>query len=335
MTESGTTNKKPTIFWPKSEWTLNSQSVLSLSTSLYPFFESIVEKEKLGKAALQQFNDLYLPLTHWIATKHNTAPIILGINGAQGSGKSTLCKIISVLLTHGFNKSVLQLSIDDLYLSKKKRQQLGLDIHPLLKTRGVPGTHDVALGISILSSLREKKQLNAAIKIPCFDKAQDDVLAEKSWRKVNKNVDIILFEGWCVGATAQTKNQLNHATNELEEKEDKQGVWRNYVNDQLGSSYKALFEFFDYQIMLKVPDMASVFEWRSLQEKKLALSCKQKNLTQKCNIMSAKELEHFIMHFERITKASLQDMPAIADVVLALNKKHQVCDIKFNNKKQP
>ncbi len=322
-----TADKSENTSWPETEWNIHSKSVTKLSSLLRPFFEAVVEKQTLDKEILQQFNTLYLPLANWVAQKHNNIPVIVGVNGAQGSGKTTLCNILDLLLTHGFDKSVVQLSLDDLYLSKIKRNQLAIDIHPLFKTRGVPGTHDVELGISILSKLKQNKQLDESVMMPVFDKAKDDVLDVKSGCKLDANIDIILFEGWCVGAEAQNESSLYPAINELEEIEDPQAIWRKYINQQLLGRYRALFELIDYQIMLKVPDMASVFEWRSLQEKKLALSC---NDNSSSNIMSEKELRRFIMYFERITRESLGEMPATADIVLELNKEHLVSDVKIN-----
>lgn len=318
--------------WPKSEWKVDKQTATKLAQILRPIFKAEIEKEHLGGEILPLLDSLYFPLAAWVANKHINSPIIIGINGAQGSGKSTLCKILSSLISTGFGKSVLQLSIDDLYLSRKKRYQLARDIHPLLETRGVPGTHDVERGIRILSRLKQKTPLDKTDKIPVFDKATDDQLAEKQWREITRSVDIILFEGWCVGAKAQDNSRLKKAVNQLEEQQDADGIWRDYINSQLAGPYKELFDLIDYQIMLKVPDMASVLEWRGLQEKKLALSC-DRNALSRTKIMSEKELLRFIMHFERITAETLQTMPATADIVLQLNKDHQVCDVKFNPKR--
>jgi D-glycerate 3-kinase len=265
-------------------------------------------------------------LTAWLANKHSDIPIVVGINGAQGSGKSTLSKILKSLLTHGFGKSVVHLSIDDLYLSQQRRQKLANEIHPLLEVRGVPGTHDVELGKKILSALVNKKS-KFPVVIPVFDKAQDDLLPKSEWLAVDASPDIILFEGWCVGSRAQKQSELKRDVNELEKSKDREGIWRNYVNDQLAGPYQDLFGFIDYQLMLKVPDMESVFEWRALQEKRLEEHCTQENILN-ANVMSESEIAQFIMHYERITRASLEEMPDRADILLELNKQHQVCNIK-------
>lgn len=322
-----TTNEKdPRYLWPRESRVSDDAALAELRLRLQPVFESIVKDERLGDEILPKFNSLYLPFADWLASQHTKQPIVIGINGAQGSGKSTLSHILQKLLSHGFNKSVVQLSIDDLYLSRHRREQLAKDVHPLFITRGVPGTHDVEQGKQILSSLLNFKH-GQSIKLPVFDKANDDLLPEQEWNTVDEPVDIILFEGWCVGAKAQAQHQLELAINELEEKEDPEAIWRNYINQQLKNEYQSLFDFIDYQVMLKIPDMESVFEWRSLQEQKLALSCNE-NKKLKTQVMSNKELTRFIMHFERLTQSTLEEMPHRADVVLYLNKQHQVSDVE-------
>ena len=159
-----------------------------------------------------------MPLAKWIESKQGAGPVIIGINGAQGSGKSTLSKLLVIVLEKIFNKSVLHLSIDDLYRSRDKRLERASTIHQLLKVRGVPGTHNTDLGIEILKSIKTSSDYE--IKLAVFDKAIDDLLPENHWHLIQKNIDIVLFEGWCVAAEPQTKLQLCAPVNLLEEKED-------------------------------------------------------------------------------------------------------------------
>lgn len=301
---------------------LDAAQLSDLSKKLLPVFNELIAQEKLDERIRAQLNSLYLPFVAWLAQKHSGTPIIVGINGAQGAGKSTLSKILTALLTHGFNKSVVHLSIDDLYFSRQRREELAQTVHPLFKTRGVPGTHDVELGKTILSALMRGDSA-LPIKIPVFDKAQDDLLPESEWLTVDEPVDIILFEGWCVGARAPNQQALNHSVNDLEQSEDEHAVWRKYVNAQLEGPYQELFGLIDCLVMLKVPDMESVFEWRNLQEEKLRADCKNENASTS-KLMSEAEVKRFIMHFERITRESLKEMPDRADVLLTLNKHHQI-----------
>ena len=276
---------------------IDKQALFGLSKKLETVFKETTRREKLGENIVSQFESIYLPLAAWAAEKHSDHPIVVGINGAQGSGKSTLSKILKTLLMHGFDKSVVILSIDDLYLSKERRNELARGVHNLLAVRGVPGTHDVELGIRLLIAL-VNNQLDEKILMPVFDKAKDDLLPKAEWEIVSHPVDIILFE-----------------------------KWRTYVNQQLKGSYQELFKFIDHLIMLEVPDMASVYEWRKLQEKKLRENCKENGIDTP-NVMTETEIERFIMHYERITRHNLNEMPERADVLLKLDKDHQIKEVR-------
>lgn len=312
--------------WPNKEKLLSEQQFSELVENLTPYVAGVLAQEKIYAGLLSQLENTYLPLAAWVAQKHTDKPVVIGLNGAQGSGKSTLNKILQVLLSRGFGKSVITISIDDLYLSREDRKVLATKIHPLLQVRGVPGTHNVTLGKRLISSLKENDS-DFPLFIPVFDKAQDDLLEKSEWIKVTEQADIILFEGWCVGARPQAVSELEHVINELEQHEDAQGTWRHYVNEQLAGPYQELFSLIDYLVMLKVPDMQSVFEWRCLQEEKLKESWGERNVN-KTKIMSEADVSRFIMHYERITRAVLQEMPDRADVVMSLDKQHQIAGIR-------
>ena len=313
--------------WPKDSRVIVDADLQALSEECLPEFNRIIQQQAIDGDLQSQLRDIYLPLAAWIANKHAGAPLVFGINGAQGSGKSTLSQILQMLLAKHFNKSVVVLSIDDFYLSRQSRIELAQKIHPLFRTRGVPGTHDVALIEKTISNLVMGKY---PVKVPVFDKATDDLLAKENWRSIDTSVDIILFEGWCVGAHVQAQDDLEVAVNELESQEDPECIWREYVNGQLQKAYQPLFDRIDYLVMLKVPDMASVLEWRSLQEAKLS----QKDTRQDGyynQLMTTEQLSSFIMHFERLTKAMLLELPNRADVVMELNTQHQIETIHLNS----
>ncbi len=274
-------------------------------------------------------NSIYIPLAAALAkaTSNKTGTLVVGVNGAQGSGKTTLCSILNLLLESGFGLRVTSLSIDDLYLTRGERDKLGKSVHPLLATRGVPGTHDVELGLQLLTELQEP-QAERKISIPVFDKSIDDRSPQSEWRMVETPLDIILFEGWCVGATPQATEALRPPVNILEEDEDTEGLWRGHVNSQLATDYARLFETLDLLLMLEIPGMESVLSWRGLQEKKLAAQSQRTDATR---LMDKAALQRFIMHYERLTRHMLAEMPDRANLVVRLNSSHQVDAVRINN----
>lgn len=310
--------------WPELTTLLSAEQLDKLDKNFQSELKAFITEEQLDSGFGLSFKSVYLPLAKWIASKHISSPVVIGLNGAQGSGKSTTSRLLSLILQHLFGKRVVHLSIDDLYYSKAQRRQLAQQVHPLLKTRGVPGTHNVELGVELFKSI--KNATNTIISIPVFDKAIDDLLSESNWQQLDNSIDIVLFEGWCVGSVAQEANELNTPLNELEALSDSDMQWRTYVNQQLTQRYQGLFSYLDYLIMLKVPDMESVVKWRTLQETKL-----QQNLPDTAQTMSAGEIKRFIQYFERITRHSLKEMPGRADVVLEINPSHQISAVNVRS----
>jgi D-glycerate 3-kinase len=245
-------------------------------------------------------------------------PLLLGINGAQGSGKSTLTKALDIICRQQFGWRVAVLSLDDLYLSRAAREKLARQVHPLLATRGVPGTHDVALGIRTIAALRAAKT-GDAVSLPRFDKANDDPVPPAFRESVKGPFDLLIFEGWCLGATPQKENELATACNELESKEDGGRIWRHYVNSQLAEAYPPLFAGIDYRVFLKVPDFDAVLRWRCEQEELLRAT-----RAGGARLMDGPALERFVQHFERLTLHQLITQPAISDTVFELAREHRI-----------
>jgi D-glycerate 3-kinase len=246
------------------------------------------------------------PLSETIAEQYAGRPLIVGINGAQGSGKSTLCRFLEVLLVE-HNQRAVTVSLDDLYLTRAERRQLAEDCHPLFATRGVPGTHDVPLGEAILDSLVERSPTS----LPRFDKASDDRASDGTL--VDARIDVILIEGWCVGAVPQPAAALRDPVNRLEAEEDPDGAWRREVNRRLATDYAELFARIDLLVMLKVAGFEAVHANRMLQEDKLAA-----RHPGGAAIMDRTALDRFLMHYERLTRWMLEEMPARADVVIEI-----------------
>lgn len=235
-------------------------------------------------------------------------PRVVGINGAQGSGKTTLCRFLETLLIE-HNLRTVTLSLDDLYLTRSEREDMATHEHPLFATRGVPGTHDVALGEAILGDLLAGR----TAALPRFDKAIDDRAAMR--RMIEPPIDVVLFEGWCVGAVPQPAEALRTPINALERYDDAEGVWRREVNRRLATDYAELFARPDLLIMLKVDGFEAVRANRALQEQKLAASNPEG-----AAIMDDAALDNFLMHYERLTRWMLEEMPGRADVVIPIGK---------------
>ncbi|UTW11594.1 hypothetical protein [Marinobacterium rhizophilum] len=321
--------------WPEDQLCLSAAQRRQAVQALERAFASTLESLRVDIGLVEMFEAIYVPLAAWITCRqrHQGAPLVVGLNGAQGAGKSTLFTLLEIALSEGFGLRVAGLSIDDLYKTRAERERLGAEIHPLLRTRGVPGSHDVELGIALLQALKRGEH-EAAGRIPVFDKSIDDRCPASVWREWPAGVDVVVLEGWCVGASAQSDAQLQTPVNALERLEDPEAVWRRYVNAQLEGPYAELFALVDVTLMLRVPSMEAVYEWRSQQEKKLAQRMQYlidtRASREPLRIMGEAEILRFIQHYERLTRAMLEDMPARADVVLQLNDNHKICDIRIN-----
>lgn len=244
-------------------------------------------------------------------------PFIAGLCGAQGIGKSTLARAVAERL-EACGLSVLLLGLDDLYLPRADRLALAARVHPMLATRGVPGTHDVALGCAILAAAGQP----GTLVLPCFDKATDDRAPEASGPQIATPVDIVLFEGWCVGALAQEAADLVEPVNELERHEDSSGIWRRYANEALAGPYRPLFGQLDTLILLAAPGFDVVARWRQEQEETL-----QATLPAGAETMDSARIARFVAHYERLTRHILEEMPGRADLVLRLDRQRRLdCD---------
>src|SRR5690606_24845453 len=235
-------------------------------------------------------------------------PLIVGINGSQGSGKTTLCRFLEALLLE-HNQRAVTISLDDIYLTSAERAALAKECHPLFATRGVPGTHEVALGPAILDSLVD----GLPIELPRFDKASDDRAAEPT--EVLSRNDVILLEGWCVGAKPQPEAALVAPINRLEAEEDASGKWRREVNRRLATDYADFFDRIDVLVMLEVGNFDIIRAHRKRQEQRLA--ARRPDGTA---VMDDAALDRFLMHYERLTRWMLEEMPARADIRIPIGE---------------
>ncbi len=290
------------------------------------YLNFIKKQENFGPSfygKLRQLKRFYLPMSNLIYKSYieKKKPIIIGLSGGQGSGKSTIAQILKIILESKFKLNIVYFSIDDFYKTFKQRKKMSKKIHKLFLTRGVPGTHDTSLLKDVLKSLLKKNF--KPFLIPLFDKSNDDRYPKKNWKRIIKKPDIIIFEGWCVSAKYQAKS-LRKPINKLEKEHDKDLIWRKKVNNELKNKYNKIFRLIDKNIFLKVPNFSYVYKWRILQEKRLKFLSKGKK------IMTENEVKKFVMHYERVTRDMIRDFKISADVVIGIDKKHRFYKIKMS-----
>ncbi len=291
---------------------------MKLSASTRAFLQQEIKQRDLPDEFIQTVEQWYFPLAQSLVEKKGTGSLVVSFNGSQGSGKSTLTAFLRLILIHHFGMNTVEISIDDFYLTRRQRKQLASEVHPLLITRGVPGTHDVELAVNTIRDLQNCSADHPCL-IPGFNKAVDDRADRSAWRRQTQSADLILFEGWCNHAPVQSEAELIGPVNQLEREEDGQGVWRRYANEQLKVYHQKLFCLAESLVFLQVPSFEKVYEWRGLQEQKLR---RQSGHTGQ--VMSDQQLRRFIEHYERITRSCLKVLPQQADVVLKLGDDHQI-----------
>jgi D-glycerate 3-kinase len=247
-------------------------------------------------------------------------PLCVGVSGLQGSGKSTLARQLARLArSRDWHCEVL--SLDDFYLGRRERSRLATAVHPLLATRGVPGTHDMALLTRTLATLGHASA-HDPVRIPRFDKGTDTRLPPSRWSRVSTAPRIVVLEGWCVGVPAQHAGALARAANTLERDEDADGDWRRWVNAQLHGVYEPVWRSLDKLVTLEAPAFPVITRWRAEQESALW----QKRAP---HAMDAAALARFLMHYERLSRHALRALPARADVRVLLDRNRKVRAIRL------
>lgn len=236
-------------------------------------------------------------------------PAVFAISGVQGSGKSTLAAQVATL-ARGRGLRVAVLSIDDFYLQAARRRQLAAEVHPLLATRGPPGTHDLPLALAVMARLRG----GLRVRLPRFDKLADDRVRESEWTYADTPLDLVLLEGWLLGVPPQQASDLVRPLNALERTEDAGAQWRAWCNAALAHEYPPLWRQLDALWMLAAPSFDVVPAWRWQQEQSLlARSPMQPG-------MSRAQLERFVQLFERVSRHALHVLPALAQRVIHLDQ---------------
>jgi D-glycerate 3-kinase len=258
-----------------------------------------------------------------LASRHAA---LVGISGLQASGKSTLAAQLAAA-ARGRGIATQVLALDDFYLGRRDRAKLARGVHPLLATRGVPGTHDVALLAATVAALRDASAREPA-RIPRFDKGRDTRLPPSRWRRVTSPPRLILLEGWCVGVPAEAPRALAKPVNALERIEDPDVRWRTWVNARLAGDYAALWRALDALIVLRAPSFEIVSRWRDEPERRLRKRGAPR-------AMSPSALRRFLMHYERLSRHALRTLPALADVAVTLDASRRVERISARAPRRP
>jgi D-glycerate 3-kinase len=277
------------------------------------WLDALLERERLPASYADFVATVLRPLAARLSHQARQTPLLMGLCGAQGSGKSTAAAALAQLLREADIPTVV-LSIDNFYLTHAQRTHLARTVHPLLQTRGVPGTHDVPLLRSTLTALQAGEQP----LLPRFDKAHDDRVPENQWHRPTEPTRVVLLEGWCVGARPEPPQSLATPVNALERDEDTDGRWRGYVNEALTSSYRPLFDRLHPLVLLAAPSFDVVYHWRLEQEHKLRDRLHREGGGD-ARVMDDAQVARFIAHYERVTRHILVEMPNRADVVIALD----------------
>ena len=284
--------------------------------------EKFSNKDKMLKSYL-------IPVCFWISKKaNNKQPYFVGLAGGQGTGKTTISSLLEIILRKYFKLNVFKISIDDFYRTRKERFSLSKKVHPLLMTRGVPGTHDIKIMLDFFRKSKTKKF--KSFKLPKFNKAIDDRCKKNQWYTIKKRPDVVIFEGWCVGARAEKNSTIKKSINSLEKTNDAQLIWRNYVNKQLKTKYKKLYDQLDCLVYLKAKNFSLLQKWRLIQEKKLWLKNKNKKTNNK--IMSKGDVINFMQTYQRVTQNMFKFAPSYASIILNLNSNHQIKSAVYKSK---
>lgn len=250
------------------------------------------------------------------ARQKSARPLIYGIAGSQGAGKSTVARA-AVDRFSAAGLKVAALSIDDLYYGREERRRIAARTHPLFITRGPPGTHDAGRGVAIVDSLKAHRPA----RLPRFSKALDEPMPMDAWEETPGDLDILIFEGWCLGARPEPDKVLETPINVLEEIFDANGRWRRAVNTMLAGVYQELFAKIDRLAYLRPPSFDIVKHWRWELELKIAA---ERPKGESPGLLDADEIDFFVQHYERITRSMMKAMPGRADLTVQLDERRRI-----------
>ena len=309
----------------------------------YPLIKLHKEALQITASLLPETFSIYIPIARFMADRARRIrarfgrAALFGINGGQGSGKTTINEFLQIILTRGLGLRSAGFSIDDVYKRFDQRQTMARAVHPLFAVRSVAGTHDTALARETLTHLMYA-DAQSSTRIPRFDKmargGRGDRVPPAQWPVIEGAVDVVIFEGWFVGAHAQPIDALDEPINERERSEDPAGIWRNTMNQLLATEYRELFDLLDHLLVIQVRSMQDVFRNRELQEQhlrhRLADAHRRGEETGDLGAMTPDEVIAFISLYERTTRHMLETLPAEASLTLFIGDRHRIERMRVN-----
>lgn len=280
-------------------------------------FEAVVGD--IGHLPLTTLWYLWIPLAMQLAAKQKALgrPLIQGILGGQGTGKTTMGRMLTSILSQ-LGDRTLSLSIDDLYKTYAERQQLR-EVDPRLIWRGPPGTHDVDLGLQVLDRLRKQwsqpgEETTQFIEVPRFDKSAWQGAGDRTTPELVEAADIVLFEGWFVGVRPVEEDIWDNAPAPILTEGDR-AFARD--NNQRLQEYLPLWDRLDSLIVLYPVDYRLSLAWRKQAEHEMIASGKSG--------MSDAQIEKFVRYFWQALHPQLfidplLKNPAWVDLVIEINR---------------
>lgn len=287
-----------------------------LLQGVYPAIQQFCQHTfRLESDLLIPLWNLWLPLALELAARHQALgrPLVQGILGGQGTGKTTLAAILTLLLSH-LGYRTLSFSLDDLYKTYPDRLQLKSE-DPRLIWRGPPGTHDVELGCMVLDQLRHTDS-DSSIQVPRFDKSAFNGAGDRTAPEVVKDVAIVLFEGWFVGVRPIDPAAFATAPPPIVTEADRE--FARDMNAKL-PDYLPLWSKLDRLMVLHPIDYHLSQQWRRQAEHQMIAAGKSG--------MSDREIDQFVEYFWKALHPELfiQPLtrdPRYVDLVVEVNADH-------------
>lgn len=273
------------------------------------------------RAYLPLYWQLWLPLALWLkaARARQSRPLVQGFLGGQGTGKTTLTRVLQQLLAMMGYRAV-GLSIDDLYKTFSDRKQLR-QADPRLIWRGPPGTHDIDLGIETLDNIRQAQPRDTVL-LPRFDKSLHGGEGDRTTPEPVQNVDILLFEGWFLGVRPLEPQRFDQALPDPIQTESDRQFARD-MNQRL-RDYLPLWERLDYLTVLCPQDYRISQQWRRQAEHQMKAQGKAG--------MSDAAIDQFVEYFWKALHPELfitplKNLGAGADLVITIGPDRIPLDI--------